>query len=196
MVRINLLPIKEIKKRQQALSQVVGFALSIIALFVVLGLVGFGQTMKTNSLNNSIASLQKEKNSYQSTINEIEKLKEKKAKLDTKLSMIIKLKKGSQITVRILDEIASLTPANRLWLKSLVQSSSQLQITGVALDNETVAQYMKRLKASQYFSDAELANSSLTMIADRKLKAFSLTCNLALAQAEEPSSDEKSAKKT
>ena len=178
MIKINLLPVKQIKKNQKVRREVVGFLISLLTLFVVMGVVAYGKVAHIDNLKVTINKLQQERNKYQSTIKEIEKLKKDKAKLETKLATIKKLKRGSQITVRVLDEIASLTPANRLWLNSLNQTAGQLKLSGIALDNETIAQYMDRIKDSPYFSRAELNKSSLTVVAGRKLKSFSLTCSI------------------
>jgi type IV pilus assembly protein PilN len=185
MVRINLLPVKQIKQLVTARNQVVAFFVSLILLLVLIFGVGLTRVMRINSLNAAIHSLEIEKNSYQSTINEIEKLKKDKAKLETKLATIKKLKKGSHITVRILDDIANLVPADRMWLSSLTQTPASLKLGGVALDNETIAQFMQRLKESPLFRDAELVNSSLNVVAGQKLKAFSLTCSLTPVDAGE-----------
>ena len=197
MIKINLLPVKQIKKNQKVRREVVAFLISLLILFVVMGVVAYGKVAHIDNLNVTINKLQQERNKYQSTINEIEKLKKDKAKLETKLATIKKLKRGSQITVRVLDEIASLTPANRLWLRSLNQTADQLQLSGIALDNETIAQYMNRIKDSPYFSSAELNNSSLTVVAGRKLKSFSLTCGITdstIEESEELSLDAKPSK--
>ena len=190
MVRINLLPVKQIKKVLKARREIVVFLLAFVVLLVVLFGVGFTRVLRIEELNASIQSLEKEKNSYQSTINEIEQLKKDKAKLETKMTMIKKLKKGSHLTVKILDEIATITPTNRLWLQSLVQTPNALQLSGTALDNETIAQFMKRVKDSPLFIDAELANSSLVVVSGQKLKSFSLTCNLEALQTDEPAAEE------
>lgn len=186
MVTINLLPVKHIQKVQKARTEVIGFAASVLLVFVAIGLAAAVQIFMIKDLNAAIKGLQKEKSSYQSTINEIEKLKKDKAMLETKLAMIKKLRRGSHITVRLLDEIASLIPVNRLWLKSLKQNPSSLQLSGVALDNETIAQFMQSLKSSQLLTSAELGNSSLTMVADRKLKSFDLSCDVASVKTDQP----------
>jgi type IV pilus assembly protein PilN len=191
MVRINLLPVKQIKRVLKARNEVLVFFLVLLMLLAVLFGIGVTRVMRINGLNVDLKNLQEVRNSYQSTINEIEQLKKDKAKLETKLAMIKKLKKGSHSTVRILDEIANLTPPNRMWLNSLVQTPGSLQLTGVALDNETIAQFMKQLKESPLFNDAELANSSLTMVAGQKLKAFSLTCTVTTLQSEEDATEVK-----
>jgi type IV pilus assembly protein PilN len=190
MVRINLLPVKQIKKVLKARNEIITFLMALLVLAVVLLGLAFSRAVVVNDLNATIGELKKEKNSYQSTINEIEKLKKDKAMLETKLTMIKKLKKGSHITVRILDEIALLTPSNRMWLKSFDQTPGSLKLSGVALDNETIAQFMKQLKESPLFVDTELNNSSLVVVAGRKLKSFSLTCSVASAKSDEPTAGE------
>jgi type IV pilus assembly protein PilN len=190
MVRINLLPVKQIKKLLKARREIIAFLLAFLMLLVVLFGVGFTRVLRIEELNATIRSLENERNSYQSTINEIEQLKKDKAKLETKMAMIKKLKKGSHTTVRILDELANVTPTNRLWLQSMVQTPTALQLSGIALDNETIAQFMKRLKDSPLFVDAELSNSSLVVVSGQKLKSFSLTCNVEALQTDEPAAEE------
>ena len=186
MVRINLLPVKQIKKVLKARNEVISFLLALLVLIVVILGLAFSRIARIDDLNATINDLKMEKNSYQSTINEIEKLKKDKATLETKLATIKKLKKGSHVTVKILDEIAKLTPANRMWLKSLNQTPGLLKLSGVALDNETIAQFMRLLKDSPLFTDADLVNSSLVVVGDRKLKSFSLTCSVTPVKLDEP----------
>ena len=189
MIRINLLPVKQIKKVHKARNEVIAFLFALLGLIVVILALAFSRITLINDLNAAINDLNKEKNSYQSTINEIEKLKKDKAILETKLATIKKLKKGSRITVRLLDEIANLIPANRMWLNSLNQTPDMLKISGVALDNETIAQFMKVLKESPLLTDAELVNSSLVVVADRKLKSFSLNCSITPVKVDEPAAE-------
>lgn len=128
------------------------------------------------------AVLAKEKASYQPILNEIEQLKKDKAVQQTKLDVIKQLKAGSQRPVRILDEIARLTPSNRLWLTSLRQTAGKVSLSAIALDNPTIAEYMEDISKSKYFNNAELAQSSQMNIAGANLKKFSLTISLAAIQ--------------
>ena len=98
--------------------------------------------------------------------------------MEQKLDSIKKLQAGSQVTVRVLDEVASRTPTSRMWLTSLQQSAGRLQLQGIALDNETIAQYMQQLEASEYFEKTELTSSAQTDVAKQKLKSFALTINV------------------
>ncbi len=166
-------------------------------LLIALGIGGYALILKNtiNDLNTQVATLTKKKASFQPTLKLIEDLKKEKKVLEAKLNAIKLLKKNSQLTVRILDEIAKRTPSNRLWLNSLSQTQDKLRIAGVALDNATIAQYMKELTNSELFTAAELANSSQTAVAGRKLKSFSLSLTIKKpAQEEETTEKNKSSK--
>ena len=71
-----------------------------------------------------------------------------------------------------------------MWLTALTQQGNVLSLTGIALDNQTVADFMDKLKTSPFVQNVELSNSSLRKISDRNLKEFSLTC--AISQPKQP----------
>ncbi len=187
MVRINLLPVRQIKKRQQAVNELLVFCLALVSLLVI-GSMAVGITLhKVKSLKKEIATLQVEKKSYNKILKQIEELKKQKKNLEAKTATIEKLKKGSQVAVRILDEVALRTPSGRMWLKSLKQTGGSLKLAGVALDNATIAQYMYSLVGSKIFSTTDLDNSSQTAVAGQKLKAFSLNIGVQKNEAQEGS---------
>jgi type IV pilus assembly protein PilN len=194
MIRINLLPIRQIKQRIRTKNEVIAFAGFFCMLLAVLGLVGFSQASKIAELTKTKAQLTAEKKKYENVLKRIETIKHEQALLETKFEVIKNLKANSQLPVRILDEIANSTPANRMWLNSLVFKDSTVNLTGIALDNETIAQYMDRLTASPYFSGTELKNSSLTVVANQKLKSFSLLISIKKPDAAKPTAEEPKSK--
>jgi len=147
---------------------------SIIFLLIALSMVAMNKLSITDNLKTENMVLTKKKASYQKTINEINKLKKNKKTQQTKLNVITKLKKTSQVSVHVMDEIAHLTPQNRLWLNTLKLSNNKLDVAGIALDNATIAQFMDSISTSTYFTNAALTKSSQKVIAGAKLKSFSL----------------------
>ena len=182
MIRINLLPIKEIKKKLRLRHELFIFSLSFLGILVVVGIVSLGMTQKVSALQKEIQTLEDKRKSYGPILKEIDKLQKDKKLLETKLQTIESLKSDSQLTVRILDEIANRTPTSTMWLTALKVSATSLQLTGVALDNATIAQYMRALEASDYFAPPELANTSQTVVGGQKLKSFSLTLGITRPQ--------------
>jgi len=178
MIRINLLPIKQIKQKALLRQQLAGLVCLFLLVMVAIAVVHQWQVSNITSLQASISSLNKEKNTYNKTIKRINELKKTKQRLDAKINAIERLKEKSSLAVHIIDEVATRTPQDRMWLTSLTQSGSTLSLQGVALDNATIAQYMQSMEDSPYFRNAELMNSSLTDVSGQKLKSFSMTVTI------------------
>lgn len=185
MLRINLLPVRQLKKRAKARNQIISAIVALCSLLVLLGFVGVLQKRTISATQATIADLTKKKDDFGPMLAEIENLKNQKLELERKTAVINKLRTESSITVRVLDEVAKNVDNSRLWLESLSQQSASLSLTGVALDNETVAQFMDKLKASKVIVDVNLTSSSLKVISGRSLKSFVMTCSIALNDTEE-----------
>ena len=179
MLKINLLPVRQLKKQAQARKQLLGILLLFILVLAVLGVTGALQAQKISNLETNIAALQKEKDSYTPTLQKIAKLKKDKEELVRKTEIIKKLKMDSSLTVRTLDEVANRIDNQRMWLESLQQQDAALRLSGVALDNQTIAQFMDNLKESPFVQDVSLAGSSLKVVSGRNLKSFDLNCTVA-----------------
>ena len=182
MLRINLLPIRQLKKRAKAKNEIAIFGVVFLCLIVVLIFIGLIQGHKISAIESTIAKLTQEQQKLTPEIAAVDRLKKDKMELERKISIIHNLKAESSLTVHILDEIANAVDNSRMWLTSLSQQGGTLTLTGIALDNQSVAQFMDTLKKSPFVQSVELSNSSLKKIADRNLKEFSLTCAIAAPQ--------------
>lgn len=178
MIRINLLPIRQLKKRQRLKNELIGFSAIFALVLLVIAVGWITMAGKITSLQETIVALEQKKQSYQPILKQIDTLKKEKQIVEQKLDSIKKLQAGARVTVRVLDEVASRTPTTRMWLNSLQHAGGRLQLQGVALDNETIAQYMQQLEASEYFAQTELTSSAQTEVAKQKLKSFALTINI------------------
>ncbi len=179
MLKINLLPIRQLKKRAKAKKQLFGMLFLFLLILALLAAVGVLQAKNIKVLGESVASLTRDKDSYSPILKKIAKLKKAKIELERKTGVINKLKADSSLTVRVIDEVANRVDKNRVWLNTLSQQGSTLRLTGIALDNQTVAQFMDKLKASPFVRSVTLTSSSLKKVSGRDLKAFSLYCNVA-----------------
>lgn len=184
MIYINLLPVREIKRRISAKNQLLVAIGIIVLLLLGLGLVTTYQTAKINNLRESDKKIQEEKKQYTKILNDIKRIEEEKKDLVTKIAIIHQLKKTSSLTVHALDEVANFTPVNRMWLKTLSQNGNQLSLTGMALDDQTIAKFMDDLENSKYFQNVSLVSSTMETFAERNLKNFSISCNVAFEQNE------------
>ncbi len=175
MIRINLLPVREIKKRQIIKTRLLASAVGFVLFLSLLTSVTVYQHYILSDLNSEKTKLEAEKKKFNTTIEEIKKIEEEKGLIKTRIEIINNLKLSSPLTVHILDEIAALTPLKRIWLTSISQSGGALKISGMALDNQTIAKFMDDLENSNFIDNVSLSNSSMKQYAERNLKAFTLT---------------------
>ncbi len=185
MLQINLLPVRQLKKRARAKKQLAFMALSLVAFCLLLVGIGLWQLGNISSLQSQKEVLEQEKKELAPVLAKMKALKEKEIELQRKTDIIKKLRQESPLTVRILDEVANRLDNQRMWLTRLEQQSGSLTLTGMALDNQTVAQFMDNLAASEFVTDVALGDSSLTVISGRNLKRFTLNCAVAYPKEEQ-----------
>ncbi|MCI5114935.1 MAG: pilus assembly protein PilN [Candidatus Electrothrix sp. AW1] len=183
MIRINLLPVRQMKKKTQALRLLFLSGVAIVATVVVLLLATGFLSTRVSGLEKSIKDLTVRKNELQKTLDLIEKLEQKKKLVEQQTGVVNQLKQKSQLTVRILDDVATKTPHERMWLESLSQDPNSLKLSGMALDNRTIANYLKELKKSSYLDNVTLGSTTLRKYGGRNLQQFSLTCSIKLPEA-------------
>lgn len=186
MLRINLLPIRQLKKRAKAQRQFGAMIALFVLVAALLAGVGYLQLQQIDTLNAEVARLQKEKDSYSPTLKKINKLKKQKQELARRTDIINRLKADSSLTVRVLDEVANRVDNQRMWLTSLKQQGRSLTVAGIALDNQTIAQFMDVMKESPFVTEVTLNNSSLKKVSGKDLKSFALSCSVSHPPKEQP----------
>ena len=180
MLKINLLPIKQLKKRAAAINQLIVGGLAILILIFFLGFSGYVQSTIANGIREDIAELESVKKKNEPILKEIQTFKQKKAELDRRIAVIDKLKSTSGLAVRIMDEVAKSVDNSRMWLVSLKHSGMSLSMKGMALDNKSIADFMKTLENSPYIDrkSINLGDSTMKRMAGKELKSFTLSCNV------------------
>lgn len=186
MIRINLLPVQQIKQRRKVRQELITFVVVFFVLLGVLALIGYRQSIRITELQGEVSRLTQEKKQYQEIIVQIEKLKKDQMVLETKLKVIEGLKSATQLPARVLDEMANQTASDRIWLTSMDYNGTAITMSGTALDNATIAEYMDKISRSDLFTGAELKNSSLIMVSNQKLKSFSMTVSVLSAASPPP----------
>lgn len=111
---------------------------------------------------------------------EVEDLEKKKVTLREKLMTIAQLKAKKQGPVRILDAINVSLP-EQAWLTGIKEKGGFLEISGSALDNETIAKYMSDLAKSDYIEGVDLVQSKQIIKDEVPIKEFGLRAELSTA---------------
>ena len=159
MIRINLLPIKEAQRAVGRRQQMSLALLSISVALLVMVVPYVIQGRRIAQLDSDIAQLNAEIERYNAQTREVRDLEKKRIELQAKLKVIEDLKQKRVGPVRMLEDLSAATP-QKLWLVSFSEVNGQATITGMALDNQTIAGFMRQLQTSPYFYDVDLVETS------------------------------------
>jgi type IV pilus assembly protein PilN len=178
MIRINLLPFRAARKKENIRRQLMVYGLSVVLLLSIMGYTFFYLTSTLNGLKEDEKRIQDELKTYEQTIKRIAELEKKIKEIRAKLEVIQELERNKTGPVHLLDELALAVPKEKLWLSSMKETKGSLTLTGTAMDNETVALFMTNLEQSDYISGVELQSAKLREIKEYKLNVsdFVLDC--------------------
>ena len=179
MIKINLLPFRAARKKENVRRQISIFLLSLVLIFVALISVNMLLSNKIDRLNTQIKETKTEIDKLAKIIQEIDQIKKKIENLNLKIDVIKKLEANRVEPVKLHDAMTQLVVANRMWFTDFSSSGGKVVIRGVALDNNTVADFMTRLENANLFSAVNLDTIQQKNIQNMDMKTFSITCSKA-----------------
>jgi type IV pilus assembly protein PilN len=174
MIRINLLPVRAAKKKETALQQIFVFAASIVVvLVVVLALWGI-KLGQISSTQKDITAANAKISELKNKIGKLDQLKKLKDEVKKKLDILTMLRKNKTGPATRLATLSDVTP-DQLWIEKYKENGSQINISGVALNEELIAQFIRALESSASYEKVELIVSEQKDISGNKLKRFDLS---------------------
>ena len=177
MIRINLLSAREIRAEIGRRQDLTIAAASIGATLVLIVIVFLYQFSRSTLLSSRSSGLRQEIAGLEAQTKEVAELQKNNTELKQKVKVIDDLSKKKVGPVRVMESLSGATPA-RLWLTEFKENSGNLSLNGMAVDNQTVADFLKALSSSAYFKDVELVETSQTEQEKLLLKKFSLKSHL------------------
>jgi type IV pilus assembly protein PilN len=159
MIRINLLPVKEAQRALGRRRQLSVGALSVAVALLMMLIPFMLQGRKIARLDGEMDQLQAEVAKLETQTKEVKELDKKRADLKAKLKIIEDLKLKRVGPVRILEDLGTAAP-EKLWLVDFADVAGAATITGMALDNQTIAEFMRSLQGSKYFYEVDLVETS------------------------------------
>ena len=133
-----------------------------ILLLVVLGIALLGIGTRWLLLKNERDHLREvertkraERDELQPYIQKVQELEAKRDQLKHKISVINNLKQNQRGPVRIMDEVSRALP-DLVWLTRMNMKGNNLTISGVAMDETAVANYISNLDSSPFFQEPTL----------------------------------------
>lgn len=147
MIKINLLPVKEKKRRQQVLIAVyIGLGLLLVA--AVLGWLLSTRYRIQADLKTEIAKIEEESAGYQEKIQEIKALEASQARLESFRKVATSISVEQCKLIGSLDQLASILPSE-IWLSDVIQGTakteSSLTIRGYSLSQPMLDTFVRNL---------------------------------------------------
>jgi type IV pilus assembly protein PilN len=177
MIRINLLPHREQKRRERRKQFYVlsGLMIALGASIAFLGhtyLAGFveQQERRNGFLKTEIAKLDEE-------IAEIRRLREQIDALLARKQVIESLQGNRTEIVHLLNELVHRMP-DGVHLRSIRQTGSRVTLTGYAQSNARVSHLMRNLDASPFLGNPGLVEVKAATVNNRRVSEFTLQISM------------------
>ncbi|MEB2343681.1 MAG: PilN domain-containing protein [Deltaproteobacteria bacterium] len=177
MIRINLLPVREARRKAGVRQQMMLLAASLVGAVLLAGVVQVWMMGRISATRGRVAALEKQLEQFKPQQEQVAKFKAKKAEIEQKLAVIENLERSRSGPVHIMDELASHIP-ERVWLNDLNADNGQIALGGMSLDNELVALFLRALDDSPYFARVELESTELKLVDSLKLNTFQIRAAL------------------
>jgi len=176
MIRINLLPFRSTRKKENIRRQLSIFLLSLIFSLVAVFGVNLLLSNQIDDLNSRMTTAQAELQQYEKINKDIEEMKKKLDTLNKKMAVIRELDTNRYEPVRLMDTLSQVIIEKRMWYTALDIKSDLININGIAMDDKTVADFMLRLEGSGWFSAVNLKTLKQIEVQKTTLKSFEISC--------------------
>ncbi|MCQ4145554.1 MULTISPECIES: PilN domain-containing protein [Vogesella] len=177
MIRINLLPHRELKKAAHrkrfqnmlAAALLAGLGLSY-AGYSWLDSTLSEQQRRNQQLQTAIAKLDKE-------LSNIETLRRQRLDMLTRKELVERLQHSRTEATRIFDELIKTLPEG-VFIKSFKQTGPAISVSGISLSSARIAALMRNLEQSTVFSTPVLVEVKSTLADNIRANDFSLRITL------------------
>jgi type IV pilus assembly protein PilN len=174
MIKINLLPVRSSKKKETAKQQLAILLLTVAGILAVSFAVYSVTLTKISAAKDDIDISEKEIQSLKAKIGEIDNIKKLQAEVKKKLDVLNQLRKGKTGPASRLAKLSDATP-DKLWLTKYAENGANVAISGVALSEDIIADFMHKLQGNDEFANVELQVSEQLDIKGLKAKRFDIS---------------------
>ncbi|NCD24776.1 MAG: hypothetical protein EOL86_04170 [Deltaproteobacteria bacterium] len=173
MIKINLLP-------QQKRAKVTHAEKDIFFLFFVLVLtaasifgVDFYVSGQISSLQASVDSKTAVKKQLEAKVAKINAALKELDDVKRRIKIIKDVRMRQGLPVRYIDELISNIPKNKMWIETFsLNANGQIVLSGVAVDNQSFAEYVEKLRESNYIARVDTQRTSRKTIDGLGLVSF------------------------
>lgn len=184
MAKINLLPWREVKRKEKQKE-----------FFIMLGLVaigGLGIWFMVHLFHNQLIDRQLDRNQFIVTetanldkkIAEIQELEKEKQRLLDRMRAIEQLQGNRPLIVRFFDELVASLP-DGVSVTSITQQANNITITGEAQSNARVSSFLRNLESSEWLANPALDIIQAKNASGTRISGFTLRFQQVIPNADE-----------
>jgi type IV pilus assembly protein PilN len=193
MIRINLLPVKALQAEVTRRREVIVGGTALGCVVALLAGTHIYQSYQLSQLQSELVTLRAELQALNAKVKEVGDLQNKIKDFRGKNKIIEDLNRKKSGPVLVMESLSSATPAS-LWLTDLKETGGEATMNGLAVDNQTIADFMTAMAGSKYFANVELVETTQGPGASSALKKFSIKSKVLYrpSEAASPSAKTKS----
>jgi type IV pilus assembly protein PilN len=179
MIRINLLG-DDTALDTSGRAIIAGYMASLMMLAALLFFVRSSYVADIETLTIELNSKTEELKRLEKITKEVKDLETKEAEYNNKIGVIANLKRSKLGPVRILDDLNTAVPQHA-WVTQVKEEGGLMRVDGKAIDNQTIASFMRSLDESDYVRAVDLGETRQSEERNAKITMFSLSAQVSYA---------------
>lgn len=158
MIRINLLPFRTARKKENARRQISIFVMSLV--LVLAACVGYYLYLSNQikDLEGKIKDTRAQIEKFKKINEEIAAIKKRLDLLNQKIKIIQTLEATRKGPVELLRDVSDRVVEKQMWIKKIDERDGNIEVMGIAIDDPAVAAYMTRLESTPGYVDVKLVS--------------------------------------
>lgn len=173
MIKINLLPYRDIQKKEKVWFQIFLMIGTVVFAFIIVGVVHWRVVAYESDLTSMREEINREIVELDKKIGQIDQIKNQKSEIERKLSVIDMLNFKRVYAAEFLFKTADAVP-DKVWLLSIEERDKDVVFTGESELATHVSSFMERLNSSELFQKVTLVSLEQVVKADHKIIKFIL----------------------
>ena len=194
MIRINLLPFRAARKKENVRRQVSVFLLSFILIIIAVFYYNSWLSNRIEKLQARNEDTRQQIAKYDKINKEIAQIKTTLNNLKKKIQVIETLDNDRQNAVNLLESMTELIIEERMWFTNLDVKGNNITIGGIALDERTIADFMKSLELKGGYTNVSLKSLQRKTVTGKSLNLQSFHLSMTRAVPEPATKKDKAGK--
>ncbi len=173
MIRINLLPYRQHRRRMQVLAHLAGALGAAVLVLISLGIWHAHLDGIVEQTQEELEQLRQENEALEKNIGEIKTIDALRAEVEKKLKIIDTLQMGRFRSLTTLFDLSNRIPAN-VWLTRFEDAGGHVRLEGMAESNKAIADFMRAMDHSPHFREIRLEGVSRQRVGGYTVRQFRL----------------------